>query len=886
MDPFWVGWFLIAFRSLRYSIRESDTLTLVMEKTGYLRRLAEQFMAPPDKIVPLEKTMRHEAKLEDEMPVIKDLKDFDSSSGNWLERLVFNHRPAVLAVFLLITVLLGYQATKIRLTASFEKMIPHGHPYIKNYLQYKSELPGLGNAVRIVVENKQGDILNVDYLETLKQVSDAVFLTPGVDRAWMQSLFTPNVRWSTVTEKGFAGGPVVPADYDGSAQSLAQLQINIVNAGIIGSLVALDNKSCMVVIPLLETDPETLKPLDYTTFSANLEKIRNKAEETGKCTIHIIGFAKLVGDLMDSLVQVMAYFAIAVVIAFLIIFIYTRCIRSTLVVIVSSIIAVIWQTGLVVTLGYTLDPYSILVPFLIFAIGVSHGVQKMNGVTRDIALGCPFIVAARYTFRRLFLAGLTALISGAIGFAALMIIDIPVIKDLALLATLGVVVIIFTNLLLIPLVLSYTGVGKTAAERALQERTDENNIVSRISQALSQITERRWAVVVVGCAAVIAALGFIGSQGLQIGDLDPGAPELRPKSRYNLDNAYITNHYALSSDLFAIIVKTPPNGAMQYETVVEMDQLAWELQQLPAVQETNSLVNTVKVVTAGSAEASPKWYTVSRNEKTLNFGISYTVQLYPGMTNLNLSVMPLITYLKDHKAETLDSVVNLVETFAKEHDTDDRHFILAAGNSGIEAATDIVVKSASRTMMLYVYAAVILLCFITFRTWRAVVVAVIPLGITSLLCEALMVMLGIGVKVATLPVIALGVGIGVDYALYLVSIQLSYQRYGLSLKESYAKALKFTGKVVGLVGVTFSAGVVTWSFSPIKFQADMGLLLTFMFLWNMVGALILTPALSHFILPTRSVDLRVRAERKHHPRVREPHGSNFEKAEEVYQLKS
>jgi predicted RND superfamily exporter protein len=147
-----------------------------------------------------------------------------------------------------------------------------------------------------------------------------------------------------------------------------------------------------------------------------------------------------------------------------------------------------------------------------------------------------------------------------------------------------------------------------------------------------------------------------------------------------------------------------------------------------------------------------------------------------------------------------------------------------------------------------------LLCLITFRSWRATIVAVIPLVVTSVLCQALMVILGIGVKVATLPVVALGVGIGVDYALYLLSVQLTQQRAGLDLAEAYRKAVGFTGKVVALVGVTLAAGVVTWVWSPIKFQADMGILLTFMFIWNMIGALVLIPSLSHFLLRNVSTE--------------------------------
>jgi len=187
--------------------------------------------------------------------------------------------------------------------------------------------------------------------------------------------------------------------------------------------------------------------------------------------------------------------------------------------------------------------------------------------------------------------------------------------------------------------------------------------------------------------------------------------------------------------------------------------------------------------------------------------------------------------------------------FAAQHSTPERQFLLAAGSAGIDAATNIVVRQAWTQMLLLVYAAVTVLCFITFRSWRAVVVAVLPLVVTSFLCEALMVWLGIGVKVATLPVIALGVGIGVDYALYLLSVQLAQQRIGVPLREAYRRALQFTGKVVVLVGVTLAAGVIAWAFSPIKFQADMGILLAFMFVWNMVGAVILIPALSHFLLP-------------------------------------
>jgi predicted RND superfamily exporter protein len=783
------------------------------------------------------------------MPVVRELAGFDRHSGSLLERAVFNHRLPMMLVCAVVTLVLAYLAvTGLALNASFEKMLPQSQPYIQNYLANKGALRGLGNAVRVVVENPQGDIFDPRYLEGLRQVNDELFLTPGVDRAWMKSMWTPTVRWTEATEEGFQGGPVMPDGYDGSPGSVEQLKLNIARAGIVGRLVANDVRSTMIFVPLLDKDPVTGKPIDYAAFSTAIEeKIRSREAGPFKVRIHVIGFAKLIGELLDGMLKVVMYFGAAALIATAVLYAYTRCVRSTALVVACSVVAVIWQLGLIAALGFELDPFSILVPFLVFAIGVSHGAQKMNGIMQDVGRGTHLQVAARYTFRRLFMAGLTALLADAVGFAVLMAIDIPVIQDLALSASIGVAVLIFTNLLLLPVLLSYVGVSRAAAARCIRDEQD-GGTVGQAWAALQRFTERRWATAALALALLLAAGGLVVGTHLKIGDLDPGAPELRRESRYNQDNAFITSNYSLSSDQFAVMIKTPKEGCLTYDTLIEADRLAWALQQVPGVQTTVSLADAMRQVTAGTSEGSSKWLTISRNQDILNYGAQQASVNNPDLFNTDCSLMPVIAYLSDHKADTLARVVQAAESFAQAHSTPQRQFLLAAGSAGIEAATNIVVREANHRMLAYVYAAVALLCFLIFRSWRAVLVAVLPLVLTSILCEALMVALGMGVKVATLPVIALGVGIGVDYALYLLSVQLARQRAGASLAQAYADSLQFTGKVVALVGVTLAAGVVCWAWSPIKFQADMGILLTFMFLLNMVGALVLVPALSHFLL--------------------------------------
>ena len=300
-----------------------------------------------------------------------------------------------------------------------------------------------------------------------------------------------------------------------------------------------------------------------------------------------------------------------------------------------------------------------------------------------------------------------------------------------------------------------------------------------------------------------------------------------------------------------VMVDTLPGDCLAYSTLAAMDGLEWRLRQMPQVESTSSLEGFIVNLTMMLNENSPKWHALIKNMAFLGNLWSYTPQ--PSLTNFSCSFDPIYIALTDHRATTLTAVLDAVKKYIAEpqHQSPDFKMSLADGNAGIYAATNIVIARASHTMLLLVYLVVIIFCFIVFRSWRAVLCAVLPLILTSILAKALMVLLGIGVKVGTLPITALGVGIGVDYALYVLGIVIKQLRAGTSLSEAYHRTLLFTGRVVLLTGFTLAAGVFTWVFAPIKFQADMGLLLSFMFLWNMLGAMVLLPSLAYFFLPPK-----------------------------------
>ncbi|MDF2641434.1 MAG: hypothetical protein K0R45_706 [Pseudomonas sp.] len=764
-----------------------------------------------------------------------------------LERLIFNNRPAVIVLCLLASIFLFWQATQVRPSTSFEKMIPLDHPFIQNMMAHRNDLANLGNTVRISVEALDGDIFSRQYMDTLREINDEVFYISGVDRSGLKSLWSPSVRWTEVTEEGFAGGEVIPQSYDGSEQSLDQLRNNVLKSGQIGRLVANDFKSSIVDVPLLESYPDPadqgkLIALDYQQFSHQLEeKIRDKYQaQNPNVRIHIVGFAKKVGDLIDGLLMVVMFFGVAFVITLVLLLWFTRCIRSTIAVLCTTLIAVIWQLGLMHVVGFGIDPYSMLVPFLIFAIGISHGVQKINGIALQSSDAENALTAARRTFRQLFLPGMIAILADAVGFITLLIIDIGVIRELAIGASIGVAVIVFTNLILLPVAISYAGISKKAVVRSKQDAVSDHPFW----RLLSNFASARVAPVSIVLALLAFGGGLWYSQNLKIGDLDQGAPELRPDSRYNQDNAFIINHYSTSSDVLVVMVKTPREGCSAYTTMSAINELAWKLENTPGVQSAVSLVTVSKQVIKGMNEGNLKWEALSRNKDVLNSSIARADGLY----NNDCSLAPLLVFLNDHKAETLDRAVSVVQAFAAENNTPELQFLLAAGNAGIEAATNEVIKQSELIILVLVYICVATMCMITFRSWAATLCIVLPLVLTSVLGNALMAFMGIGVKVATLPVVALGVGIGVDYGIYIYSRLESFLRAGLPLQEAYYETLKSTGKAVLFTGLCLAIGVCTWIFSAIKFQADMGLMLTFMLLWNMFGALWLLPALARFLI--------------------------------------
>jgi predicted RND superfamily exporter protein len=764
------------------------------------------------------------------------------------EALCFAHRTLLMAALLALTLAMGYLGWQLRMEAGFEKQMPGNHPYIATFHNYRNDVMG-ANRLNIVVRARKGTIWSAAGLKRLYDVTQAVTFLPNVERLGVQSLWTPNTFVNEITEEGFRADPLI----DGSvtperldAAAIAGIRAATAQGGFIGTLVSRTQDSAMISAELLETSQDG-KPLDYVAYNTILERQVRQRFEDGDFSIEIIGFAKQVGEIADGAKSVLMFFALALLLTAGAVYWYCRSVMFTLLPIACSLTSLVWQFGALHLLGFGLDPLAVLVPFLVFAIGVSHGVQQINCIVREVSLGKSCVDACRASFSGLLIPGTLALATAFVSFITLLLIPIPMVRELAIAASLGVAFKIVTNLVMLPVAASYCRIGQRYADAAMALREQRAGWL----RVLARIAKPRNAAWCLAIVATIFALAVWQSQGRVVGTVEPGAPELRPDARFNRDAVAIAANYDTGLDWLTVIFETKAAGAAaggqgvgfcgNVNIGLFQDRFTWALQPVPGVLSIASFSDQMKQYNRGYNEGNPKMEAIPLDAG--NFAALATeIARTRGTMRKDCSMTAVHLYLTDHKAVTINRVIAAVEAFAAANAEQGISIRLASGNAGVLAAVNQTLEHSELPMMLYVYAAIVVLVLLTYHDFRAVLACCLPLTVGTFIGYWFMKELQIGLTVATLPVMVLAVGIGVDYAFYIYNRLQLHLAQGLAIVEALEHAILEVGTATIFTAVTLAAGVATWSFSALKFQADMGKLLAFMFMVNMVMAMTALPA--------------------------------------------
>ncbi len=613
----------------------------------------------------------------------------------------------------------------------------------------------------------------------------------------------------------------------------------------------------------------------------SVERVDNPAYHPG-LRVHIIGFAKVVGDVSAATREVVLFFLLTVLGTFLALLLYLRDLRLAWLPMLCSLVAVIWELGLLRSVGYGLDPFAIMVPFLVLAISTSHGVQYVNTWADEIVSGRDPFEASRQTFRRLFIPGSIALITNVAGFLTIALVPIGVIREMSVNACLGMAAVIVTNKLMMPIWLSRLRVQDLEDFRARRARLAQAG--EMLWQRMAGVTTRPVAAgLLLLAAAVLGASLYLQPQRI-IGDAQAGVPELRPDSVYNRDSRTIAAHFTVATDIFTVIAEADPWACIDHDVLDQLDRFAWQMENTDGVVSTRALHQVAKQIYAGFWEGHIKFRVLPRNHDSLVLATK-PVETRTGLLNVDCSAMPVYLYTADHRAGTIHRITDAVTRFnadnaaefyathaearpavcaerqrlrrQREVVTDGApcpvHFALASGNVGVMAATNEVIEANELRTVLWVYAVIAGLIVLSYRSWQGVLIIGVPLLLVTVFANALMAVAGIGLKVATLPVVTLAVGIGVDYGIYVYDVLRHHlDDDAMSLRQAYVTTLRQTGKAVMFTGVCLAGGVAGWLFSGLQFQRDMGLLLVVMFLANMLGAVLLGPALARFLLRLRA----------------------------------
>ncbi len=750
-------------------------------------------------------------------------------------------RAVVLLIILGVTGFFGYQASRVRIESPTIDLFPATHPYVETFKKYSNVFGGASRVV-IQLEVEKGDIFNSATLHKIRRITKSLELIEGINNYQVLSLAQRKIKELKVdTVRGFRAVPLMWPGVPETDEEIAQLRQRVyTNRRIYGSLVSLDSKATLIVGGFFE---KKLKPLEVYR---RIEEIVDK-ERDANTSIQVIGRPVLLGTIMAHYSQLIWLFALTVGSILLVLLLYFRDLRGVLVPLCTAVVSAIWGVGFLGVLDYNFDPLVIVVPFIISARALSHSVQMVKRYIEEYAARRDKNEAAVATFAGLFKPGWLAIITDAAGVLLVLLTPIPLLQKLAVMGGLWVLSILVSDMILNPILLSYLPAPKPKED-------DKPGLLERLLARLADWCLGPGRKIILAVTAAAFVVGFLFARNLVVGDVHPGTPMLWPDSKYNLDTDRIAEKFR-NTEEFTVVVEGDSRDAIKNPKVLRtMEAFQRHMESIPEVGATSSLADLLPGIISILHGSDPRWELIPDDPRDSGFFLEMiTGSCEPGdlvrfvtIDNQNANIT---LYLRDHKGDTLRRVVDHARQFIDSHPVEKAQFRLAGGYGGLLAAINEEVTKHQAQVTILAFGIIFLFCALAFRSILAGVLFIVPLAVSNYLTYALMGARGIGLDVNALPVVAVGVGLGVDYGLYIVSRIKEEFRKSADVADSIRTALMTSGKAVIFTASTMVFGVVFWSFSFLRFQADMGTLLLFWMVISMLGGLILLPTLVGLIRP-------------------------------------
>ena len=752
------------------------------------------------------------------------------------------HGGRVVGSVLLVSLGLGVEAARLRLEFRAGDLLPQGHPFIAVHNRYHRNFSE-ANALTVMLEARSGTIFTAPILATIFRATEAVDRLPGVNHDQVTSVAHRMTRWAHVRAGGMiASEPIMLRAPQDEAEA-ADIQRLVLQSYAFGSMVSVDERAALIRAGFDE------RRVDYRRlFDAVDATVLPLADE--QVAIHVSGQPRLNGWILRLESQVLAAFAAAIVLTWALLFAYFRDWRGALRPTISGGLAALWGFGLMQLTGFAMNPLTLVIPFLITARAVSHSAQMHDRYYEELARGQAKAGAISSSFVGLFAPTMAGILTDALGVLAIGIVAIPALRQLAVTATLWLLSLIVTELLLNPIVYSRL--------RAPEPRTIGARETSWLARALDRLADGvlgprgRW--VALGSGGAVLAVAVALLPGMQIGDPGSASRILAAGAEYNRSHRAVQDAFG-GSEPFMVVAEGDGRDALQRVGVLRtIESFQRFLERTPVVGASFSLVDILKSMGQLFHELEPRWAVIPEEERAIRtMFFTYWGSVFPSTSTQyftpDFATAPITFYCRDHTVEHVRALVAAAREFIATHPLPHVQFRLAGGFIGVMAAIyDEILRSQAR-MTAASFLVIFLVLVPTYRSVTAAVLLVVPLALANVIVNAYMAARGIGLDLNTLPVIGVGVGFGVDYGIYILSRVAEAMRGGTSLEGATHEALRHAGRTVAFTALTMTAGMLCFTATALRFVGEMAALLALWMVSSAATALVVLPALLVVIRP-------------------------------------
>jgi predicted RND superfamily exporter protein len=754
------------------------------------------------------------------------------------------HRKAVLGLLILITAVMGFFAARVEIKTVFADLLPQNHPFVQVNNRFKQAYGG-SNMVSIMVEVEKGDIFAPAVLAKIKKVTDAVSRTPGADPFQVTSIASKKLKEITSSTEGIKTSPLMWPDLPRNEEEISQLKKAITNNPLVyGAYVSRDFKAALISVDFYD------HLVDYRAIFTHLSGIVQEHQRDG-LHIRVVGDPMLYGWVIHYFGETAKLFIGAVIALFGILFLIARTWHGTIIPVIAAATSAVWAIGFSGMLGYHLDPLVVVVAFLITALAISNSIQIVQRFDHKLANGIETtpLGAGRGSLKKLFRPAMLAVVADAGCMIVVALTPIPLLQKIAIIGGFWVLSLAICAVVLPALLVTWT---RTPTRWA--HPINVKPAMHALLGGCAHIAISRWRYAVIGVSAAIFVASGIYAFNLKVGDANPGSPILEADSTYNRDAAAINSAFQGSDRMFVVFSSERPDAIKDPVTLRSMESFQRYMEAQPEIGGTVSIVDVLPAVNRVLHEGNPHYLELGP-DAGVNGELAYLfvsgsdpgdLQRFASNDYKNASVT---LFFRDHQGDTIRNAVARINEFVSKHPPADGQYLLAGGLVGVLAAVNDVILAGQIEAIALALLFLLLLCAVTYRSLAAGTFFMIPVVLSNTLTFSYMAYHGIGMNINTLPVVALGIGLGVDYSFYVVdAIREEMRRHG-RLDEAIVHSLSSAGMGVLTTVLTLVVGVSLWAMSSLRLQAEMAALIAIWLSISAVASLILMPALVYVFKP-------------------------------------